>query len=39
MGRYRMMKLLGGSLYVVRVPERIYRIFAMSGMEGLGVLR
>ena len=39
MGRYRMMKLLGGSLYVVRVPERIYRIFAMSGLEGLGVMR
>ena len=39
MGRYRMMKLLGGSLYVVHIPERIYRIFAMSGLEGLGVLR
>ena len=39
MGRYRTMKLLGGSLRVVRVPERIYRIFAMSGLEGLGVMR
>lgn len=39
MGRYRTMKLLGGSLRVVRVPERIYRIFTMSGLEGLGVMR
>lgn len=39
MGRYRTMKLLGGSLRIVRVPERIYRIFAMSGLEGLGVMR
>lgn len=39
MGRYRMMKLLGGALRVVNVPDRLYRIFAMSGLEGLGVLR
>ena len=39
MGRYRAMKLMGGSLRVVNVPERLYRIFAMSGIEGLGVLR
>ena len=39
MGRYRAMKLMGGSLRVVNVPERLYRIFAMSGLEGLGVLR
>jgi stage II sporulation protein AA (anti-sigma F factor antagonist) len=39
MGRYRQMKLLGGSLKVTNVPDRIYRIFAMSGLEELGVLR
>lgn len=39
MGRYRQMKLIGGALRVVNVPDRLYRIFAMSGLEGLGVLR
>lgn len=39
MGRYRQMKLLGGTLKVVNIPDRMYRIFAMSGLEGLGVLR
>lgn len=39
MGRYRQMKLLGGTLRVTDVPDNIYRIFAMSGLESLGVLR
>jgi stage II sporulation protein AA (anti-sigma F factor antagonist) len=39
MGRYRQMKLLGGTLRVTNVPDGIYRIFAMSGIESLGVLR
>ncbi|HCA05164.1 MAG TPA: anti-anti-sigma factor [Ruminococcaceae bacterium] len=39
MGRYRRMKLNGGRLRVVNVPDHIYRIFAMSGLESLGVLR
>ena len=39
MGRYRAMKLMGGTLRVVNVPDRLYKIFAMSGIEGLGVLR
>lgn len=39
MGRYRQMKLLGGALRVTNVPDNMYRIFAMSGLEGLGVLR
>ncbi len=39
MGRYRQMKLMGGSLRVINVPDRMYRLFAMSGIEGLGVLR
>ena len=39
MGRYRQMKLLGGALQVTNYSDSIYRIFAMSGLEGLGVLR
>lgn len=39
MGRYRQMKLLGGALNVVNIPDNMYKIFAMSGLEGLGVLR
>lgn len=39
MGRYRQMKLLGGALQVTNVSDSMYRIFAMSGLEGLGVLR
>ncbi len=39
MGRYRQMKLLGGALQVTNYSDNIYRIFAMSGLEGLGVLR
>lgn len=39
LGRYRQMKLLGGALRVVNIPNNMYRIFAMSGLESLGVLR
>ena len=39
MGRYRQMKLLGGALRVSNYSDSVYRIFAMSGLEGLGVLR
>ena len=39
MGRYRRMQLLGGTLRVINIPDNMYRIFAMSGLEGLGVLR
>jgi stage II sporulation protein AA (anti-sigma F factor antagonist) len=39
MGRYRQIKLLGGELRVINVPDSMYRIFAMSGIERLGVLR
>lgn len=39
MGRYRQMSLTGGVLRVINVPDRLYRIFAMSGLEALGVLR
>ena len=39
LGRYRQMKLLGGSVRVINIPENMYRLFALSGLEGLGVLR
>ena len=39
LGRYRQMKLLGGAVRVVNIPENMYRLFALSGLEGLGVLR
>ncbi|MEE0958080.1 MAG: STAS domain-containing protein [Ruminococcus sp.] len=39
MGRYRQMRLMGGRLRVVNVPDSIYRIFAMSGLESLGVMQ
>lgn len=39
MGRFRQMKLLGGRLRVQNYSDSLYRIFAMSGLEGLGVLR
>ncbi len=39
MGRYRRMKLLGGALRVKNYSDSVYRIFAMSGLEALGVLR
>lgn len=39
MGRYRQMKLIGGNLMVTNISDRNYRIFALAGLEGLGVLR
>ena len=39
LGRYRHMKLLGGSLKVVNIPENMYKLFALSGLESLGVLK
>ena len=39
MGRYRQIKLLGGALRVINIPDSMYKIFAMSGIESLGVLR
>lgn len=39
MGRYKQMKLIGGGLRVTNIPERLYRIFEMSGLGSLGVLR
>ena len=38
MGRYRLMKLIGGSLLVCNVPPHIKRIIDLSGVGTLGVL-
>ena len=39
MGRYRQMKLLGGVLRVKNYSDSISRIFTLSGLGSLGVLR
>lgn len=39
MGRYRMMTLLGGRLEVVNIPPSLKKIFTLSGLEGLGVIK
>lgn len=39
MGRYRMISLLGGKLEVVNVPENLKKIFVLSGLENLGVMK
>ena len=39
MGRYRQLKLVGGACRVIKIPARLFRLFEMSVLEGLGVLR
>lgn len=39
MGRYRMITLLGGRLEVVNIPPSLKKIFTLSGLEGLGVIK
>lgn len=39
MGRYRMISLLGGKLEVVNVPDNLKKIFILSGLENLGVMK
>ncbi|WP_407382539.1 anti-sigma factor antagonist [Ruminococcus sp.] len=39
MGRYRMISLLGGKLEVVNVPPNLEKIFVLSGLENLGVMK
>lgn len=39
MGRYRMISLLGGRLEVVNVPEALKKIFILSGLGNLGVMK
>ena len=39
MGRYRVISLLGGKLEVVNVPPNLQKIFVLSGLESLGVMK
>lgn len=39
MGRYRMISLLGGKLEVVNVPPNLQKIFVLSGLGKLGVMK
>lgn len=39
MGRYRMISLIGGRLEVVNVPDRLRKIFTLSGLDKLGVMK
>lgn len=39
MGRYRQMSLIGGNVKVTNVPPHLKRIFALSGIETLGVMK
>ncbi len=38
MGRYRLMKLIGGNVSVVNVPKNLQRMVNISGISALGVL-
>src|SRR5574344_1559761 len=38
MGRYRLMQLLGGRLFVINIPKHLQRIMELSGVGALGVL-
>ena len=39
MGRYRMISLIGGNLEVVNVPQNLRKIFVLSGLGNLGVMK
>lgn len=39
MGRYRTISLLGGRLEVVNIPPSLKKIFVISGIETLGVMK
>ncbi len=39
MGRYRMISLIGGKLEVVNVPQNLRKIFVLSGLGNLGVMK
>ena len=39
MGRYRCVSLLGGRLEVVNIPSSLKKIFVISGVETLGVMK
>ena len=39
MGRQRMISLLGGRLEVINIPPSLKKIFVISGIETLGVMK
>ena len=39
MGRQRCISLLGGRLEVVNIPKQINKVFSLSGLDRLGVLK
>lgn len=39
MGRYRMMALIGGKLEIANIPPALKKIFVISGIETLGVMK
>jgi len=39
MGRYRCIALLGGRLEIVHIPPTLKKIFVLSGIETLGVMK
>lgn len=38
MGRYRLMRLIGGELKVINIPGSLQRMVKLSGISSLGVL-
>ena len=38
MGRYRLMKMLNGTIKVINIPEHLKRLIKISGLLGLGVI-
>lgn len=38
MGRFRLLQLLGGELYVINIPTHLERLIVLSGVGALGVL-
>lgn len=39
MGRYRTISLIGGRLEIVNIPPSLKKIFVISGIETLGVMK
>ncbi len=38
MGRYRSMQLSGGRLRVINIPDKLLKVFRLSGLANLGIL-
>ena len=39
MGRYRLMKAMGGAMQVVGASERMDKVMRLAGLEKLGILQ